>query len=470
MRRNRNGSSFDPAPGPRQRLRALATSAVRTIAGICALTFSAGAVSADLYDIFKRGLANDAAYAAARAAWQAAQEKLPQGLALLLPSAQLSGNTQYNDRRLDFRASPIVPDTPTQHDRFNSNSLVVSITQPLYRAQNRIQYDQAKVQVAQADAQLTASFQDLILRIAQAYFDILLAQDNVELAGAQKTAIGEQLAQAKRNFEVGTATITDTHEAQARYDLVTAQEIAALNDLESRKRALQQIIGEVAPSIAPLGPRFEPANPSPATMESWVDLALENSLQVQIQKAAEEFAAKEVERNRAAHHPTLDAIASYTNSGTGSGINAGPGQDVSTGVLGLQLAMPLFQGGAISSRVREAISNLERARQDLETARRTTALNTRQAYLGVTSGIAQVRALQSAVVSSQSQLDSTRLGQEVGVRTGVDVLNAQQQLFQARRDLAQARYNYILNSLRLKAASGRLMEDDVASVSQWLAR
>ena len=442
----------------------------RVIAGVCAFAIGTSAVAADLHEIFKRGLTNDAAYAAARAAWQAAQEKLPQGLALLLPSAQLSGNTQYNDRRLDFRATPLVPDTPAQNDRFNSNSLSVSVTQPLYRAQNRIQYDQAKVQVAQADAQLSAAFQDLILRIAQAYFDILLAQDNVELAGAQKTAIGEQLAQAKRNFEVGTATITDTHEAQARYDLITAQEIAALNDLESRKRALQQIIGELAPSVTPLGPRFEPTDPSPATMEAWVDLALENSLQVQVQKAAEEFAAKEVERNRAAHHPTLDAVASYTNSATGSGINSGPGQDTQTGVLGLQLAMPLFQGGAISSRVREAISNLERARQDLETARRNAALNTRQAFLGVTSGIAQMRALQSAVVSSQSQLDSTRLGQEVGVRTGVDVLNAQQQLFQARRDLAQARYNYILNSLRLKASSGRLAEDDVALVSRWLAK
>ena len=470
MRRNRNGSSSESTPGRGQRRRAQALKAVRSIAGVCAFAFGASAIGADLYEIFKRGLGNDAAYASARAAWQAAQEKLPQGLALMLPSAQLSGNTQYNDRRIDFRPTPLVPDVPTQNERFNSNSLSVSVTQPLYRAQNRIQYDQAKVQVVQADAQLTAAFQDLILRIAQAYFDILLAQDNVELAGAQKTAIGEQLAQAKRNFEVGTATITDTHEAQARYDLITAQEIAALNDLESRKRALQQIIGEVAPSVTPLGPRFEPADPSPATMESWVDLALENSLQVQIQKAAEEFAAKEVERNRAAHHPTLDAVASYTNSGTGSGINAGPGQDTSTGVLGLQLAMPLFQGGAISSRVREAISNLERARQDLETARRNAALNTRQAFLGVTSGIAQLRALQSAVVSSQSQLDSTRLGQEVGVRTGVDVLNAQQQLFQARRDLAQARYNYILNSLRLKAASGRLIEEDVAFVSRWLAK
>jgi outer membrane protein len=427
-------------------------------------TLNLTALGADLQEILKQAMTNDATFAGARAAWQAAQEKLPQGLALLLPSASVSGNTQYNDRTIKFR------NDTSQSGRFNNNSLVVSVTQPLYRAQNRIQYDQAKVQIAQADAQLSAALQDLILRVAQSYFDILLAQDNVELAGAQKAAIGEQLAQAKRNFEVGTATITDTHEAQARFDLVTAQEIAALNDLESKKRSLQQIIGEVPARLAPLGPRFNPPGPSPAKMEEWVDLALDASLQVQIQKAVEEFANKEVERNRAAYRPTLDATASYTNSGTGSSVVGGIGFDTSQTTVGLQFAMPLYQGGGIDSRVREAVSNLEKAHQDLEAAKRAAALNTRQSYLGVTSGIAQVKALESAVVSSQSQLDSTRLGQEVGVRTGVDVLNAQQQLFQARRDLAQARYNYILNSLRLRAASGRLGEKDVAQVNQWLAR
>ena len=174
MHRNRNGSSFDAALTPGQRARALAMNALSVIVAAIALVFSPLVQSADLYEVFKRSLANDAAYAAARAAWQAAQEKLPQGLAPLLPSASLSGNTQYNDRRLDFRPTPLVPDVPPQHDRFNSNSLSVSITQPLYRAQNRIQYDQAKVQVIQADAQLAAAAQDLILRVAQAYFDILL--------------------------------------------------------------------------------------------------------------------------------------------------------------------------------------------------------------------------------------------------------------------------------------------------------
>jgi outer membrane protein len=422
------------------------------------------AAAADLMEVLRRAQSADATYAAARASWQAAQEKIPQGLALLLPSASITANTLYNDRNLEFRNGI------DQSGKFNNNSIGVSISQPLYRLQNKIQYDQAKVQVAQADAQLSLALQDLILRVAQAYFDILLAQDNVELARAQKTAIGEQLAQAKRNFEVGTATITDTHEAQARYDLVTAQEIAAVNELEIRKRALQQIIGSEAPPIAPLGPKLALVPPEPSVMDSWVETALANSLQVQIQRTAEEFAVKEVERNRAAHHPTVDVVGSYTDAGTGSGNQGGVGFDSRQTSIGLQFAFPLYQGGAVNSRVREAMSNLERARQDLESARRNAALNTRQAFLGVTSGIAQVKALESAVMSSQSQLDSTRLGQEVGVRTGVDVLNAQQQLYSARRDLAQARYNYILSNLRLLAATGRLNDEDVAAVSQWLAR
>jgi outer membrane protein len=420
--------------------------------------------AADLMEILRRAQSADATYAAARASWQAAQEKLPQGLALLLPTASITGAANYNDRNLEFRNG--VPAS----GNYGNNQIGVSVAQPLYRPQNRIQYDQAKVQVAQADTQLQLALQDLILRVAQAYFDILLAQDNVEFAGAQKLAIGEQLAQAKRNFEVGTATITDTHEAQARYDLVTAQEIAAVNELEIRKRALQQIIGTVAPPVAPLGPTFALVPPEPNVMDAWVDIAMDNSLQVQIQRAAEEFAAKEVERNRAAHHPTLDVVGSYTHIGTGSGTQGGVGFDSNTASIGLQIAVPLYQGGAINSRVREALSNLERARQDLESARRAAALGTRQSFLGVTSGIAQVHALESAVKSSQSQLDSTRLGQEVGVRTGVDVLNAQQQLYSARRDLAQARYNYILSNLRLLAAAGRLGEDDVERVSRWLAR
>lgn len=432
----------------------------------CTLLASLPAAAADLLDIYRAALTSDPVYSAARASWQAGQEKLPQGRAGLLPQASLSASTQYNDRDLDFRS----PGTAGSQAQYNSNSASVSITQPIYRRQNWIAYDQGKTQVALADAQLASAGQDLILRAAQAYFDVLLARDTVAFAESQKTAIGQQLEQAKRNFEVGNATITDTHEAQARYDLVTAQEIAARNDLEVKNRALEQLIGRAAPALAVLGPRFSPLPPDPSSMEAWVEQARTVGLQVRIAQENLAFFSQDVKRNRGAHHPTLDAFATATESSSGSGVQGGAGTETSTKVIGLQLAIPLYQGGIVNSRVREALANEDKARQDLENAVRSAELAARQGYLGVTSGIAQVRALEAALVSNQSSLDSTRLGQEVGVRTQVDVLNAQQQLFSARRDLAQARYNYILSLLRLTAATGKLTEADLQRVNAWLEK
>jgi outer membrane protein len=434
--------------------------------GICALLFAyaAAAPAADLAELYRQARDSDAAYASARAAWAAAQEKLPQGRAGLLPAASLSAFTQYNDREIRLRT----PGALDLSSNYNSNAFTLSLTQPLYRRQNWIVYEQAKTQIQQADAQFALAAQDLILRIAQAYFDVLLAQDTVAFAAAQKAAIGEQLAQAKRNFEVGTATITDQHDAQARYDLTVAQEIAAQNDLEIRRRQLSQIIGRSAPPLAALGKNLMLTLPDPVRIEAWVEQATTSNIQVLINEASLTFAQQEIDRNRGGHHPTLDAFATYGDSAVGSGPQGGPGSDSKTRVIGLQLALPLYQGGATASRVREAIANEERARQDLENARRSAELAARQGFLGVTSGVAQVNALEAALVSSQSSLDSTRLGLEVGVRTQVDVLNAQQQLFSTRRDLAQARYNYILSLLRLKAAVGTLTEDDIARVNAWL--
>lgn len=429
---------------------------------LAAASFATAA--ADLLQIYRLAQGTDAVYAAARASWSATQEKLPQGRAGLLPSATLSASTQYNDRDIQFRT----PGSLASAQQFNSNTWSLSLTQPLYRRQNLVAYEQAQTQVSQADAQLALAGQDLILRASQAYFDILLAQNNVELAAAQKVAIGEQLAQAKRNFEVGTATITDTHEAQARYDLAAAQEIAAQNDLEIRRRQLAQIIGRAAPALSLLAGQITLELPQPNRIEPWVEEATRASLPVLASEAALVFARQEVERNRGGHHPTLDAFASYTDAGSGSGVQGGPGNDTTTRVIGLQLAVPLYQGGATASRVREALSNEDKARQELENARRSAELAAHQAFLGVTNGVSQVNALRAALVSSQSSLDSTRLGLQVGVRTQVDVLNAQQQLFSTRRDLAQAAYNYVLSQLRLKAAVGRLGEDDLAKVNAWL--
>jgi len=427
---------------------------------------AAPAGGADLLDIYRLAQGADAQYAAARAAWSAGQEKLPQGLAGLLPSASVTAFSQYTDRDLRFRT----PAIPPNNTRFNSNSISLSLSQPLYRPQNLAAYGQARTQVEQTDAVFAQAAQDLILRVAQAYFDILLAQDTVEFTHAQLVAIGRQLEQAKRNFEVGTATITDTHEAQSRYDITVSTEIAARNDLEIKKRQLELIIGRPAPGVAALGKRFELRLPEPNSMDRWVAEAADHNIQVRASRANLEFASQEIERNRAAHRPTLDAFASYSETGAGSGIQGGPGTDNTSKVVGLQLAVPIYQGGLTSSRVREAVANEDKARQELESARRSAELAARQTFLSVTNGLAQVRALEAALVSSQSSLDSTRLGQEVGVRTQVDVLNAQQQLLQTRRDLAQAKYNYILALLRLKSSAGQLTDQDLAVANSWLGK
>ena len=410
--------------------------------------------AANLVDIYGEAQQQDAAFASARAAYQAGLEKLPQGYSQLLPNISLSANASNND-----------VSSPGISRQYSSQGYTLNLSQPIYRKQNFTQYEQAKTQVSVAEAQFVVARQDLIMRVAQAYFDVLLAQDNAMLAGAQKTAIAEQLEQAKRNFEVGISTITDTHEAQARFDLATSQEIAAKNDLEIKKRALQQIIGRMPESLATLSGKLVLQYPEPNDMAKWVETAEQQNLQLQIQKAIQEIANLEVEKNRAGHHPTVDFVASYGESNNPSYLLTGTSTSQS---IGVQFNLPLYQGGLVNSRVREAVANQDKARQDVETTRRQVALQSNQAFLGVTSGIAQVKALEQALVSSQSSLDSTRIGLEVGVRTSIDVLNAQQQLFSAKRDLSQARYNTLLSQVKLKLATGTLGEQDVQQINQWL--
>ncbi len=436
----------------------------RLLAGLIAVAISQSALAADLLETFRAAQANDPVFAAARATLQAGQEKLPQGRSLLLPSISVSANSTFNDQNVRYLGPTAFP---AGNQRYNSNGYSVNLTQPLFRMQNWTAYTEAELQVAQAEAQFKLAEQDLILRVAQAYFDVLIAQDSVQLAEAQKTAITEQLEQAKRNFEVGSATITDTHEAQARYDLTVAQEIAAQNDLEIRRRALQQLINEMPKDIRHLGKEFKLESPQPADMEQWVNDAQLNNPQLAVAKAAAEIAEKEVTRNRGGHLPTVDLVASYAKSNA-NGSNFGVGSEVTGKSVGVQLNMPLYQGGAVSSRAREAEANRERAKEELENARRTVATQTRQAYLGVVSGIARVKALQQALTSSESVLEASKLGQEVGVRTNLDVLNAQQQVYATRRDLYQAEYNYLVSQLRLKAASGSLGEEDLARVNRAL--
>jgi outer membrane protein len=416
-----------------------------------------------LMDVYQQALAHDATLASALSANRAAQEIIEQGKALYRPTVNFNADTNALKSNIDYLSS-----AESSKSSFENYRYGVDARQPIFRKQNLIQIEQAATQVSQADKQLNLAQQALMLRTTQAYFDVLMAQDKIELIGAQKAAIASQLAQAQANFDLGSATITDANEAQARYDLTSAQEIAALNEFAIAKHAVQAITGQLPQRLASVKPQLKP-NEMGQTMATWQELALMNNLNIQIQQDAAKLAEQEIARNQAGHLPTLDAVASYTDSyANGSVSRFGTGNELQVGSIGLQLQIPLYEGGATSSRVRQAVLNKQKAQDDLDLVRRQTELDTQRAYLNLSSSIAQLKALDQAVISSQSQLDATQLGYQVGVRTSVDVLNAQQQLFSAKRDALQARYNYLTNIIRLKTAAGIVAAADLVDINQQL--
>jgi outer membrane protein len=417
--------------------------------------FSLSAQAADLVQVYKQALANDATYASARASLSAGQERTVQGRALLLPTVSASGQHLKNDGEVSFEKTGFV-------DKENSSGQVqLQLTQPLFRWANWESYQQGKLSAAAAEAVFAQAQQDVILRVSQAYFDVLTAQDNLTATQAQKAATTEQLASAKRNFEVGTQTITDTHEAQAAYDLVVAQEFAAQNDREVKRTALQQIIGQAPGALAPLRTGVTVASPQPATLEPWVSAAEEQNYGVTGAKLNVEIAKREISKQRAGHMPTLDLIANSTRQ-TSTGPNGGINKN---NAIGVTWNVPIFNGFAVTSKVRESIALEDKARNDLEASRRLAAQTARQAFLGVNSGLAQVKALEAAEVSSKSALESNKLGYQVGVRINIDVLNAQRQLYTTQKDLSKARYDTIMNGLRLKSAAGSLKEEDLEPIN-----
>jgi outer membrane protein len=439
---------------------------LKLIACLTTLAAAGPAAAEDLMSVYQSGLAHDAAYGAARATYQASKEKIVQGRALLLPNINLNANAGYNSTDTNYDDPPAgITEGNINYESYGGG---VNVTQPIYRPQNNVVFQQAKIQVSQAETQLSLAGQDLMLRTSQAYFDVLLAEYELRTVEAQKAATAEQLAQAKRNFEVGTATITDTYDAQARFDLIVAREIATRNDIEVRKSALQRIIGRPAGALNTMTPGITLSPPEPNDMEKWVEASYVNSQQVKIALDNLALAAKEVDRARYGHFPTLDAVASanYNNQGD-SQFNSGVA--TTQGVVALQFAIPLYSGGALSSRVREAVANRTKADQDLENARRAVAQAVREAFILVNTGLSEIKALQQAVASNQLSVEASKLGQEVGVRTQVDVLNAQSLLFDAQRNLARAYYTAILSQLRLKLAVGRLTERDLENVNRLLA-
>lgn len=425
-----------------------------------ALAGPAGAES--LLEMYEAARAYDATWQSAKAQYDANLFRAEQARAGLLPQAGLTAGASRTRSDVD------VP--PTERS-FGTQSATVSASQPLYRPANLATWRQAQRQAEIAEYQLTSASQDLIIRVSQAYFEVLAAQDTLGYVRALKEATAEQLASAKRNFEVGTTTITDTREAQARYDLVLSQEIAAENDVRIKRLALDSLVGKPASQPNPLGSLTAVPPPQPADPEAWVAASDEASPAILQAKKAIEIAELETEKARSGHKPTLDLTASYgvvrnVDGSASSLIENRPKQ----GTAGVTFNLPLFAGFAVQNRVRETLSLEEKARTDLEAARRQVAQAVRTAYYGIVSGQGQVRALEAAEASSQSSLDANRLGYQVGVRINIDVLNAQTQLFQTKRDLSQARYNVLLGHLRLRQANGTLTPEDLVRLNTLLAR
>jgi outer membrane protein len=344
----------------------------------------------------------------------------------------------------------------------------LDLTVPVYRPQNWTALDQARLTVLQSEAQLAQSQQDLALRVANAYFNVLAARDQLIALVAAKQATGEQLQQARREFEVGTKTIIDTNEAQARFDQISAQEQVALGALLVRRSELQVIIAREPDTLAPLRERPNLNPPLPREIDAWVRAAEMGNYSVQIAASGYEIATREIQRQREAYKPTVDLVSGYTINKFNGTQATDTNPRINSGSLGVVLNVPIYTGGLIQSRVREALSLQERSSFDLESARRNAANAARDAFTGVNFGLAQVSALESAEVSARTQLESTQLGYEVGVRIQLDVLNATTQLVQTQRDLKRARYDVLLAGLRLKLATGTLGDDDIAAVNALL--
>lgn len=417
-----------------------------------------------LLDIYQQALANDPTLASALSGNQSAHELIEQSNALYRPKVNLSASASASETNIEFIGVSIFRGDGRQS--FESRRYALEARQPIFRKDSWVKMKQARTQVSQADKQYHLSQQDLILRVTEAYFDVLIAQDQMDLIQAQKTAILGQLKQAQANFEVGTSTITDVNEAQARFDLVVSQEIAAENDFLIAKRAIEAITNEEPQKLATVKSDIKVAVLG-QTIEDWQQVALENNLNVQIQQDNLAIAEQEISAAKAGHLPTLDAVASFSNNYANGSAN-GFGSDLDNATIGVEVNVPIYQGGSISSAVRQAMYDKQKAQNELDVTLRKASLETQRNYLNLGSSIAQVRALEQALSSSQSQLDSTTLGYEVGVRTSVDVLDAQQQLFSAKRDLLQARYSYLVNIIRLKFVTGLVSVEDLEEINNQL--
>ncbi len=438
---------------------------VTHLAGLILITtapfVSTGAAATTLLDIYQLAVDNDPQYRSAEASYLATVETRSQSRAQLLPSINFTANIADNKQKTISSSSFIVGT-----NKFDSSGYTLSLNQPLFNYDYFVQLRQSKSSIGEAKARLSAAQQGLMIRVSERYFDVLAALDGLEFARAEKESIVRQLEQTRQRFEVGLIAITDVHEAQAAYDLVVAQEILAENLLASQYEALAEITGQYHKALALLSPETPLITPSPADIGKWGDTALSQNFQLLAAELLYQNAQEEIKRQRAGHYPTLELNASHTYSDSKGG-NFGS-NEAENQAIELRLNMPLFQGGATSSRTRQAQRLADQSRQTYEQQRRATLRQARDAYLSVLAEINRVKALGQAVISAQSALDASEAGLEVGTRTTVDVLATRRELFRAQRDHARSRYDYILHTLRLKEAAGILTATDLELINSWL--
>jgi outer membrane protein len=433
------------------------------IAAACA-ALALPAQAQSLVDLYEAARSFDSAFQSAKAQLDANQYKVDQARAAFAPKLGLAAgvNSVYLN---------VAPDQGPSSDRnFGAANAALSGSYPIWGPLNQVNVDLASKSISLAQAQLAVVEQDLVVRVAQAYFDVLASNDSLTFVRAQKAAVAEQLASAKRNFEVGTSTITDTREAQARFDLVIAQEIAAENDLRVKRLTLDQVVGKANTDPKPVAlPLALPAL-TPADVNAWVAQSQEDHPSVRVAQTGLDVAILETEKARAGDRPTLDLVGKLDGTRNEGSATSTVGSWVNTASVGITFNMTLFNGNFAQNRIKETLALEEKSRNDLETAKRAVSQATRATYYGLLSGQGQVKAFEAAEASSQSALDANKLGYQVGVRINIDVLNAQSQLFQTKRDLAKARYDVLVAGLKLRQANGTLKAEDLQGINALLVK
>ncbi len=431
-------------------------------AATAALSLALGgtAQAADLVSIYELARAEDAQFAQARADFRAAREQWPQARAAVLPQVDFSASTAEVDSTDEIQGGT---------SEFDRDTYQLQLTQPLFNWEAFVGLDRADAAVARAEARFASAKQDLIVRVAEAYFDVLTARDGLRFARAEKRAVERQLEQARQRFEVGLIPVTDVKEAKASFDLAVSRELEAQNQLDRAREALRKVTGRASDELDSTGESVPLASPEPAGTEQWVERALEQNPDFLAARQAAEVARHGLRQARDGYFPEVNLFVRRQNTESAF-TQAGTPQpfEETDDSIGVELTWNLFAGGATASRDDQARAEFQSAQAGMTQARRDVQQSTRDAFRAVETAIAQVEALRQAVESNRARVEATRSGFEVGTRTSVDVLNAVRDLYRAERDLADARYNYIVNRLRLKRAAGTLTVDDVRRVNGWL--